>query len=268
MFDVGKRLLAYRSLLWTLVARELKARYRGSLLGFFWSLVNPLLLLGVYTFVFNYIFRPRMEGADPYALFLMTGVFPWIWVSTALLEGVVSLSANAGLIRKAVFPAEVLPTVTVLSNLVHFLLALPILFGALLIGRLMGYPVGGWAVVLFPLVVLLQIPLLIGMSLGLAALNVHFKDVKDIVGNLLALLFYLTPIIYPLDFLVGYAPLRWAIEWLNPFTSYARAYQAVLFHGSVPAAQIWIQMAGWGALLWLTGCWLFGRLSDSLVEAV
>ena len=126
MSQVARSLTSFRGLLWTLVVRELKARYRGSLLGYLWSLVNPLLLLAVYTFVFNYIFKPRMEGADPYALFLMTGLFPWIWASTSLLEGTVSLSANAGLIRKAVFPAEVLPTVSVVSNLVHFLFALPI----------------------------------------------------------------------------------------------------------------------------------------------
>lgn len=269
MFDVGKRLLAYRSLLWTLVVRELKARYRGSLLGFFWSLVNPLLLLGVYTFVFNYIFRPRMEGADPYALFLMTGVFPWIWVSTALLEGVVSLTANAGLIRKAVFPAEVLPTVTVLSNLVHFLLALPILFGALLIGRMMGYPVGGWAVVLFPLVVLLQIPLLIGMSLGLAALNVHFKDVKDIVSNLLTLLFFLTPIIYVLSSIpADFEILRWVIAWANPFTPFTMGYQAVFFHGIAPEPGLWLHMLAWTVLAWMLGSWLFERLAEDLAEAV
>ena len=195
MAKVASSLRNFRGLLWTLVVRELKARYRGSLLGYLWSLVNPLLLLAVYTFVFNYIFKPRMEGADPYALFLMTGLFPWIWASTSLLEGTVSLSANAGLIRKAVFPAEVLPVVAVLSNLVHFLFALPVLAGALVIGRLMGYAVGGWEAVFFPVIVMLQVPLLAGMSLGLAALNVHFKDVKDIVNNLLTLLFFLTPII-------------------------------------------------------------------------
>jgi len=268
MTKVADRLFRFRGLLATLVSRELKARYRGSVLGFFWSLVTPLLLLGVYTFVFSVVFQPRFKDTDPYVLFLMTGLFPWTWVATSLMEGTQSLTANSGLIRKAVFPAEVLPMVSVLSNLVHFVLAIPILVAGLIIGRVLGFSIGGWTVVLFPVVVALQLPALGGLILGLSALNVHFKDVKDIVGNLLALLFYLTPIIYPLGFLEGYAPLRWAIEWLNPFTPYARAYQAVLFQGALPSAQIWIQMVGWGAVLWLAGCWLFGRLSDSLVEAV
>ena len=214
------------------------------------------------------VFKPRFPGSDPYVLFLMSGLFPWTWVATSLMEGTQSLTVNAGLIRKAVFPAEVLPMISVLSNLVHFLFAIPILAAGMITGRVLGYPVGGWTAVLFPLVVALQLPALGGLTLGLSALNVHFKDVKDIVGNLLALLFYLTPIIYPLGFLQGYAPLRWAIEWLNPFTPFARAYQAVLFQGVLPEVQVWLQMVGWGVILWLAGCWLFGRLSDSLVEAV
>ena len=116
---VTRRLLRYKSLLLTLVGRELKARYRGSVLGFLWSLVNPLILLGVYSFVFSTIFSPRYSGAKPYPIFLMTGLFPWIWVSTALLEGTQGVISNAGLIRKAVFPAEILPMVSVLSNLLH-----------------------------------------------------------------------------------------------------------------------------------------------------
>ena len=104
--DIASRVLRHRGLLAALTLRELKARYRGSILGFFWSLVQPLLLLAVYTFVFSVVFQPRSAGADPYALFLVCGLFPWIWLSTALVEGTTSLVASAGLIRRAVFPAE------------------------------------------------------------------------------------------------------------------------------------------------------------------
>ncbi len=127
-----RQLFRFRGLLGTLTARELKARYRGSVLGFLWSLANPLLLLTVYTFVFSVVFQPRVAGADPYALFVVSGLFPWIWLSTSMLEGSMSLIANGGLIRKAVFPAELLPMVAVLSNLVHLLLALPVILVALL----------------------------------------------------------------------------------------------------------------------------------------
>ncbi|HXU47095.1 MAG TPA: ABC transporter permease, partial [Thermoanaerobaculia bacterium] len=196
MFQVAAQIFRFRALLWTLTSRELKARYRGSALGYVWSLANPLLLLGVYTFVFSVIFKPRMAGADPYALFVVSGLFPWIWFATSLLEGAVSLTANAGLLRKAVFPVELLPMVAVVSNLAHFLFAAPILLGGLLVGRAFGHPVGGWATLLTPLIVLIELPLVAGLALAAAALNVHFKDVRDLLANLLSLLFFLTPILY------------------------------------------------------------------------
>ena len=267
MIRATSRILQFRGLLATLVNRELKARYRGSVLGFFWSLINPLLLLGVYTFVFSFVFRPRIAGAEPYALFLMAGLFPWIWISGSLLEGTQSLVANAGMIRKAVFPAEILPIVSVLANLVHFLLALPVLGGALVVGRFAGFEVGGWWAVLLPAVIVLQLPLLGGLCLGLAALNVHFKDVKDIVTNLLTLWFFLTPILYPLE-AVSIRPLYLVVAWLNPFTPFIRAYQALLFDGVLPPWELWLQMLLWGAAVWAVGSWLFERLSESLAEAV
>src|SRR3954451_2329035 len=168
MFRVAFQLFRFRGLLATLTGRELKARYRGSVLGFLWSLANPLLLLAVYTFVFSVVFRPRVAGADPYALFVVSGLFPWIWLATSTLEGSMSLIANGGLIRKAVFPAELLPMVTVLSNLVHLLFALPIVITAILAGRILGYPVGGTSLVALPVVILLHLPMVSGLALGAA----------------------------------------------------------------------------------------------------
>lgn len=267
MLGIARELLRFRSLLATLVGRELRARYRGSVLGFFWSLVNPTLLLGVYSLVFGFVFKPQYSaGTDPYALFLITGLFPWIWLSTSLLEGAMSLVANGGLIRKAVFPAALLPIVAVLSNLAHFLLALPVLAAALIVGHLLGYAVGGWQAVLLPVVIVLELPLVGGLALGLAALNVHFKDVKDILANLLTLLFFLTPVIYPLQ-AVSIRPLWWMVR-LNPFTSFTLAYQQLLFFRVVPDPALWLQMVLCALLGWALGASLFARLSDTLVEAV
>jgi ABC-2 type transport system permease protein/lipopolysaccharide transport system permease protein len=268
MRELTVRLLRQRGLLITLVARELNARYRGSVLGYFWSLVNPLLLLAVYSFVFGVVFQPaRASATDPYALFLITGLFPWVWVSTSLLEGTVSLSANSGLIRKAVFPIEVLPMVAVLASLVHFLLALPILVTALIASHALGYAVGGLSAILLPVVVLLQLPLVGGLTLGLAAVNVHFKDVRDLLGNLLTLLFFMTPILYPLSF-VPVPWLRDVIRWANPFTCYTLAYQELLFYGRLPGPELWLQMAAIALVAWVVGASLFSRLYDTLVEAV
>src|SRR5580765_4616633 len=122
----------YRGLIQSLVARELKARYRGSVLGFFWSFINPLLLLLVYSFVFKHLLAARYEGIEHYELFLFCGILPWTWFSTSLIESSGVLISGGNLIKKVMFPAEILPIVTVLANLVHFLFGLPILVAFLI----------------------------------------------------------------------------------------------------------------------------------------
>lgn len=260
------RIFRYRGLLFVLTSRELKGRYRGSVLGFLWSLVTPLLLLVVYTFVFSIIFRPRFEGADPYPVFLVAGLFPWIWISTSVLEGTVSLTASASLIRKTVFPAELLPLVPVFSNLMNFVFALPVIGIGLVAARALGHSVGGWGLMVLPLVVVVQLPFVAGLSLGFSALTVHFKDVRDIVTNLITLFFFASPIIYSLDS-IEYEWLRNLIR-LNPFSPFILAFQHVLFAGVVPPPWIWGQMALMSAVSWLAGSWIFDRLSESLAEAV
>jgi lipopolysaccharide transport system permease protein len=267
MFRVAYQIFRYRGLLATLTSRELKARYRGSVLGFFWSLANPLMLLSVYTFVFSIVFKPEARGAmSPYALFLVSGLFPWIWVSASALEGSMSLLANSGLIRKAVFPAELLPMVAVLQNLAHLLFALPIVVVALVAGRLLGYPVGGLAVFALPGVLLLHLPMVAGLALGTSALTVHFKDVRDLLANFLTLMFFMTPILFSLDTIRHLAPVWWAVR-LNPFTPFTLAYQDVLFRGRLPEASLWLQMALVSFISWVMGAGLFDRLRETLVEA-
>ena len=267
MIEIARRLVAHRGLLATLTARELKGRYRGSVLGFFWSLVQPLLLLAVYSFVFGVVFQPRAGGrADPYPLFLVCGLFPWIWFATALSEGCVSLVANSGLIRRAVFPSELLPVVPVLSNLVHLLLALPVLAAGLVVGRLLGAEVGGWGAVALPLVLMLQVPLIAGLALALAALHAHFKDVRDLLTSVLTLLFFVTPILYPIE-AIPIPSLRWVVR-LSPATPFTEAYQQVLFEGRFPEPILWLEMAALGLVAWAIGGWIFGRLRETLVEVV
>ena len=132
MIQQVRTLFRYRLLIESLVSRELKARYRGSVLGFFWSFVNPLLMLLVYVMVFTVILPGRhLPAMEPYALFLFCGILPWSWLSASLLESSGVVIAGGNLIKKVLFPAEILPVVTVLTNLVQFLLGLPVLFGFL-----------------------------------------------------------------------------------------------------------------------------------------
>jgi lipopolysaccharide transport system permease protein len=127
MFPNLVRLLRYRGLIQSLVARELKARYRGSVLGFFWSFVNPLFLLLIYSFVFKYVLPAKADGLEPYALFMFCGILPWTWFASSLTESSNVLISGGNLIKKVLFPAEILPIVTVLANMVHCFLGLPIL---------------------------------------------------------------------------------------------------------------------------------------------
>ena len=190
-------LVRYRGLIQTLVARDLKARYRGSVLGFFWSFINPLLLLLIYSFVFTTVL-PRADsmGLEPYALFMFCGILPWTWFSSSILESSNVLISNGNLIKKVLFPAEVLPIVTVLANMVHFFLGLPILAAFLIYYQ---RPLDPLELLWFPAIVFVQFVLLLGLSLFAAALTVHFRDLKDILGNLLTLWFFATPIIYPMS---------------------------------------------------------------------
>src|SRR5260370_31746055 len=124
MFRHLAQLIRYRGLIQSLVARELKARYRGSVLGFVWSFINPLLLLLIYWFVFTTVMPNKVEGVQPYALFMFCGILPWTWFSASLSEAPGSLISGGNLIKKVLFPAEVLPIVSVLAHIVKFSLGL------------------------------------------------------------------------------------------------------------------------------------------------
>src|SRR3982751_1819725 len=176
MFHNLAQLPRYRGLIQSLVARDLKARYRGSVLGFFWSFINPLMLLLVYSFVFKNIMPAdyRGFGIEHYEVFLFCGLLPWTWFSSSLLESSGVLISGGNLIKKVLFPAEILPIVTVLSNMVHFMFGLPILVFFLI---WFSAPLTIPELLCFPLVVLVQLIFTLGCALFLSALTVHFRDI-------------------------------------------------------------------------------------------
>jgi len=258
------KLTKYRGLIQSLVARELKARYRGSVLGFFWSFFNPLLLLLVYTFVFAYVMPPpQLNEISNYPLFLFCGLLPWTWFATSLTESSNVLISGGNLIKKVMFPAEILPIVTVLSNLVHFLLGLPILVAFLIY---FDAPLQVSELIWFPVVILVQLLLSVGLALILSALTVHFRDIKDILANLMTLWFFATPIIYYWKF----APeqIRRFLD-LNPFTHLAISYQEILYFPGDFGHWKWLLALAVGSmLLFLFAYFLFDRLRDSFAEEV
>jgi lipopolysaccharide transport system permease protein len=254
------RLSRHSLLVRTLVVRELKARYRGSALGFLWSLLNPLVLLGVYGLVFSFYLR---SGTPHYAAFLATGLLPWIWFASSMLEGTASIVNGSNLVNKALFPAEVLPIVPVLSNLVHLLL------GLLILGAFLLIEIGSLSplVLLLPLLVLTQMLFTMALVLLLSALNVFYRDVQHLIGNLLTLWFFLTPVVYE----TSQVPAGWG--WtlkLNPMAHLIRGYQGILYYRTLPL-HYWIELAGIFALsgvLFLLTYQVFVRSKDEFVEQV
>jgi ABC-type polysaccharide/polyol phosphate export permease len=262
VFENLRQLPRYRGLIQSLVSRELKARYRGSVLGFFWSFANPLLLLLVYTFVFSYVMRPP-EGIHDYALFLFCGLLPWTWFQTSLVESSGILISGGNLIKKVMFPAEILPIVTVLSNLVHFLFGLIILVVFLIYFQA---PLQPLELLWFPVVVVVQLVLTLGFALILSALTVHFRDIKDILGNVMTLWFFATPIIYSWK---NPPPQIRRFLNANPVTHLAVSYQEILYFDGPFGHWKWLLALGVGSfVLFLFGYFLFDRLRDSFAEEV
>lgn len=261
MFAGLKTLFRYRLLIQSLVSRELKARYRGSVLGFFWSFVNPLLLLLTYGLVFTVMLPvQRSPSMEPYFVFLFCGILPWTFFQSSVAESTGVLIAGGNLIKKVLFPAEVLTVVTVVANLVHFLLGMPVLLFFLA----WNHRITAEAL-LFPLPLLVQFVFTLGLALFVSALTVHFRDVQNILTHILHLWFFSTPIL----FLYGdaHGGMRLLLR-LNPMAHVIVSYQQILFDGEFTH---WrgLGIAGLAAIaMYAFGAFFFERLRDTLAEEV
>ncbi len=195
---------------------------------------------------------------EPYLLFFACGILPWSFFQAAVLEGSMVLVSSGGLLKKVLFPPEILPTVSVITNLFNFLLSLPILLFFVVWNHKLSP-----AALLFPLPLLIQVVLALGMALALSALTVHFRDLTNILGHLFHLWFFGSPILYVYGSVEG--PFRTVLR-LNPMSHIMVSYQQMLFEGSFD------HWAGLGAsavaavLVFAFGCFLFDRLRDALAE--
>lgn len=205
-----------------LVIRNLKVRYKRSVLGFVWSFLNPLLMMLVFTLVFTAL---RQYSIAKYPVFLLSGLLPWQWFSNSVTAACASIVTNAALVRKVYFPREVLPLVAVLSNLVNYLLALIPYAAFMLLFRV---PLTPW-LVLLPLVMIVQFLFTFGLSLILCTADVFYRDTTEILQVIMRLWFFLTPIFYSPDALSGTVA-RW-INMLNPMTPLICAYRNILYSG-------------------------------------
>ncbi len=252
-----RQLYKYRALIGALVVRHLSMRYRGSLLGFFWSFLSPLCLMGVYTLVFTYYMRSF--AVENYAIFLFTGLLPWIWSASALQEGTNAIVASGHLITKSMFPPQILPAVTVLTTLVNFLLSIPLLFIFMAAAGMTFHA----SLAALPLIIIGQFLFLLGMVLALSALNVFFRDVQHIVANVLTLIFFLCQIVYPSQAVPE--KFRFTVE-LNPLAAITVLYHQALIEGVWPSGQQLAIFSIAVAVALLGGTFIFNRYREGFAE--
>lgn len=248
----------YKYLIYNLVLRDLKVKYKGSTLGFLWSLLNPLLMLAVYTVAFKYVIKIKVEN---FPIFLFCALLPWNFLNSALAMGVGAITDNANLVKKVYFPREILPLSVVLVNLFHFFLTFVVLIPALLIFKI--YP--SWPFLFLPVVIIFQTFFVLGLTLVVGALNVYYRDVKHVQEVMLQLWFWVTPIIWSISLI----PEEFRdFAYLNPFTSYVVSFREIILHGRMPGLINIAATAVIGILVFLAGYWLFRRKQRRFAEEI
>lgn len=252
-------------LLTNLTLRELRGKYKRSVLGWAWSIINPITNLAVYGVVFGAFLKVNPPVGDPsglnnYPFFLVTGLLCWTFLTNSIGGATQSITANEGLVTKVYFPRAVLPIAVVLSHLVGFLVELLVLLVA--ITALTDNVVFAWLPLIVPVIVL-QTGFVIGLSLILAVANSYFRDVSHFIGIFMNAWFYATPIFYPRDL-----PPDWAqdILRLNPMTHFVDAYRDILYDVRGPDLTHWGILVGLAVVPLAIGSWYFSRHEARLAE--
>jgi len=256
---VATGLYAYRELLRSLVVKDLKLKYRGSVFGFLWSLANPLLMIVVYTIAFSFILRVRSER---FVYFLMLGQLPWTFFASSAAMSTGALVDNAGLLRSVLFPRAILPIGTALFNLAQFLLTFAVFLPAMLLWYRVPPSI---PMALFPVFLALQVVFTIGIALILATTTVFFRDVRHLLEIVLAALFWMTPILYDVEQVPE--RLRLVIS-LTPMSPFITAYHKLFFYREWPAGTVWLVAVAYALGAFIVGAMVFLAYEDRIMEQV
>jgi lipopolysaccharide transport system permease protein len=248
---------SFRNLLYGLVVRDLKVKYQRSLLGLLWTLLNPLLTSLLLIAVFSYVIRIQI---DHYWAFLLSGYFVWNFIQQALSNGAIIMSQHATLRRSVAFPSEILIISVAASKLVEFLIGMSLVLGVVAVFHHQGIPL---SFALFPIIVLIQVILLVGLMYPIATVSVLFHDFQHALPIVIFTLFYITPIFYP----VGMVPeiLR-PYYFLNPFAGLLTLYHIILYEGQWPSITLLGVVFAVAIICYLIGCALFNRYKYVCVE--
>ena len=267
-----KRLYDYRELLYNLTRKEVKVKYKNSFLGFLWSLVNPMMMLVVYYVAFGIIFKLRALGMTHYEFYLMAGILPWNFLAISMTTSVSSVVMSGDMVKKVYFPREVLPLSHIGSAAFHFVLQELVLLVFLLIW---GISLTPW-IFIAPMLMLLEMVFIAGLSLLLSSLNVLFRDVQHFTEILLLAWFWMTPVVYPISFIKDAFP-SWAFNlyMLNPMTHIVLMWQRITYNSAVNGPDAYyISWVGiiytvlLSILLLIIGYYVFKRLEGRFAEFI
>ena len=254
--NVFKEIYNYRELLKTNIKKEIRGKYKGSWLGVLWTFLNPLLMLAVYAFVFPYILRVNV---DNYTIFMIVALIPWNFFTTAIQSGTGSVVANGNILKKVYFPREIIPISITTSQSVNFLITC-IIMAVFIIFSGVGFSVHA---LLFPLLVLIQYILILGLTFILSALTVFVRDIDHFVSVILMLGFYATPIVYQGEML----PKKFQIFLkLNPMAQLVEAYRSILYYHRMPDMTMLVLWGLGSVALLVVGYLIFKKLEKSFVE--
>lgn len=249
----------YRHLLRNLVVRDLQLKYRGSVLGFLWSLANPLLMIAVYNFAFTYVMGVRTPR---YVSFVLIGILSWGFFAASISSSTLSITSAGNLLHSMLFPRVILPMATVLFNLAQFLLTIVALLPALFIAYRI---VPGPQTLVFPYFLVLQVLFILGAALVLSVATAYFRDVQHLVEVGLSMLFWATPILY--EYTLVPERFRFALL-LTPMAPFIRAYQDIFHYQVWPDWPIWALATVYGVGMFVCGLSVFVTYEDTLAEQV
>lgn len=252
-----KELYAYREMIFSLVRRDLKGRYKGSALGFMWTFLNPLLQLGIYTMVFSVIMR---SGIEDFYLFLFVALVPWIFFSASITGGASSITSQSEMVKKIYFPREVLPIAFVTGQFINMLLSFIVIFTVLIIS---GKGINPIAIPFLIPVMLLEYILALGIALITSSITVYLRDVEHILGIITMGWQFMTPVIYSIDMVPE--RLRYIFN-LNPMTPIVNAYRDILYYKRIPDMNTLLHGGILGVMLLIIGMLVFSKLKRHFAE--
>lgn len=252
-----KELYDYRQMIFSLVKKDLRGRYKGSVLGFLWTFINPLLQLIIYTLVFKHFMRADI---DRYYLHLFVALIPWIFFSSSITVGAASIISQKDLVKKIYFPRMVIPISYVTSCFVNMLLCFVVIFGVIIVT---GAGINFLAVLTLPVIMVVEYILALGMAMLASAITVYFRDMEHILGIVSMAWMYLTPVVYPKSFIPEkYLPLF----NLNPMTPIIDCYRTVLYNKQVPDLSTLLIAAALGVFFLIFGALVFNKLQRHFAE--